>query len=94
MIHENSLNTYIEISEDSSKDTRKDLVYNYIYRVKVCTARDIMKGLGYTDLNMVRPRITELKNEGLIYECGKVKDFITNKMVSLFTVQKINENED
>ena len=45
------------------------------------TDREIMLGLGFTDPNCVRPRITELINRGVLEECGSLIDHHTGKRV-------------
>jgi len=45
------------------------------------TDREIMRMLGFTDPNSVRPRITELLRAGLLVEGDKVKDSTTGKTV-------------
>lgn len=47
------------------------------------TDREIMKGLGFTDMNAVRPRITELIKDGVLTEEGSVEDTTTGKWVRL-----------
>lgn len=50
------------------------------------TARMIAYALGFTDLNAVKPRLTELCNMKKIEAVGKKKDFITGKMVAIYKV--------
>ena len=47
------------------------------------TDRDVMKFLRFTDMNAVRPRITELVERGLLVECGKTCDPATGRNVRL-----------
>lgn len=47
------------------------------------TDREIMKGLGFSDMNSVRPRITELIKDGVLAEEGSVEDETTGKWVRL-----------
>ena len=51
---------------------------------KEMTARMIAAELGYSDMNAVRPRITELKELGVIEACGKAYDQTTKRNVALF----------
>ena len=54
------------------------------------TARDVLKkycndyGVDGHDMNLVRPRISELVKEGLLREAGRVRDKATGKTVSTF----------
>jgi hypothetical protein len=47
------------------------------------TDRQIVEGLFHAgaDMNLVRPRVTELLDAGLLAECGKVRDEATGMMV-------------
>lgn len=88
MVHENSLISYIEEKQEGKIGKRQAEVFNYLKNVKSATAREIMIGLKYTEMNQVRPRLTELKEYNLIQEINKVKDKVTNKTVSLFSINK------
>jgi len=48
------------------------------------TARMIANKLGFTDLNAVKPRITELKQSGRIVASGKAYDITSKRNVALF----------
>lgn len=50
------------------------------------TARQIAYGMGYTDLNAVKPRITELKAVGKIKAIGKAYDNVTKRQVAVYRV--------
>ena len=45
------------------------------------TDREVMAGLGFSDPNAVRPRITELVAAGVLVEDGEVLDPVTDRMV-------------
>ena len=53
------------------------------------TAREISYELGFSDLNAVKPRLTELKEIGVIEAVGKKLDHITNRNVAIW--RKIND---
>lgn len=53
------------------------------------TARQVKDILGKSDMNYVRPRITELAQAGLIVECGKAKDLVTNRNVTKWRIKEI-----
>lgn len=46
------------------------------------SAREIARRLGYSDLNMVRPRINELVKAGKLVEAGKKYDVFTDRNVT------------
>lgn len=48
------------------------------------TARECARKLGFTDLNAVKPRITELCQKGYLRACGKEYDSLTCRNVALF----------
>ncbi len=51
---------------------------------KEMTSREIATLLGYTDMNAVRPRITELVAMGKIEVCGAVNDPVTGRTVAVY----------
>lgn len=53
---------------------------------KELTSRQIAYGMGFTDLNSVRPRLTELKEEGKVEVVGKSYDEVTKRNVALWRV--------
>lgn len=48
------------------------------------TARQVMEGMGYKELNTVRPRLTELRKAGLILETKKTPDHVTGINVFVY----------
>ncbi|MBQ6233573.1 MAG: hypothetical protein IJJ80_08710 [Clostridia bacterium] len=50
------------------------------------TAREICVALGYHDMNMVRPRITELIDKGIVEKCGTTFDTLTQRPVNVFRI--------
>ena len=48
------------------------------------TAREIAGRLGFTDLNTVKPRLTELRDAGIVEVVGKKKDPITGRKASVY----------
>ena len=48
------------------------------------TAREIAYKLGFSDLNAVKPRLTEMRDAGIIETCGKKKDEITSRRVAVW----------
>lgn len=55
------------------------------------TAREVMQALGYTDMNTVRPRLTELCALRRIKETGLKFDPATNRRVTVFERSKQDE---
>ncbi len=51
---------------------------------KEMTSREIATVLGYTDMNAVRPRITELAATGKIVVCRAVNDPVTGRTVAVY----------
>ena len=71
--------------------TNKGTRYNKILSVmgnREMTANEIKKALNFIDLNAVRPRITELKEKGIIEAVGKKFDYETERNVATFKVVK------
>ena len=48
------------------------------------TARQIMQKSKYSDMNAIRPRLTELKESGKVEVVGKAYDTATRRNVALF----------
>lgn len=48
------------------------------------TAREILKRIGFSDMNFVRPRLTELMQSGKVEAAGKKWDKITERNVTVF----------
>ena len=53
--------------------TRRREIYQALLERGEMTADELMAALGCRDPNNVRPRLTELKEAGLIEACGKKK---------------------
>ena len=47
------------------------------------TDRDVMQGMGFTDMNAVRPRITDLIDTGEVVEVGSKVCPVTRKTVRI-----------
>lgn len=77
-----ALNCKLESNAKVDRLTR----YNQILRVldKPMTAREIAYKLGFHDLNAVRPRLTELTQDGEVEECGTKHDELTDRKVTLY----------
>ena len=51
------------------------------------TDREVMIACDFTDMNSVRPRLTELIKDGVIEECGMKMDPVTDRQVRLVRVK-------
>lgn len=65
------------------KSERKRLILETLGEREM-TAREIAQKLNFSDLNAVKPRITELCNAGMLEACGKAHDYITDRTVSVY----------
>lgn len=78
-IHANSLATYR--ADIDKLGGRAAEVFDWISKHGAHTDREVMNGMGFTDMNSVRPRITELVDAKLLIEVDKVRDELTRKHV-------------
>jgi len=85
-MHENSLAAWALIRR-RSKSKRAQEVLQYIKNNGRMSDRMIAVGLGFKDLNAVRPRISELIKARLVIECDPIKDKTTN--ITVRTVKAI-----
>jgi hypothetical protein len=83
-VHANSVKVYREDTAKISKRASEVLRLLKVSGVAL-TDREVMKSLGFTDPNSVRPRITELIDAGLIKEAGTTTDELTGKKVRRVT---------
>ena len=63
---------------------RQDMIYWCLVQHGPMTADRIMSRLGMRDPNSVRPRLTELRQAGMVRVIGKGLSGDTNKMVALW----------
>jgi len=86
-----------ETRRESHKQTEKATRYRLIleaYRQNgAMTAREVGRRLGFSDMNAVKPRITELCQSGRLRAVGKKFDRVTKRNVAIFEVTEI-ENEE
>lgn len=78
-MHENSLDAHRSDIENFGH--RAQIIYDYIRVFGPATDRQVMSGLGFTDMNACRPRISELLQHGLLIEVDDITDPITRKRV-------------
>lgn len=81
MIHEHSIAAY---HAELPKLTRRALkIIEWLELHPKKTDREIMIGMGFTDMNMVRPRVTEAVDLGSLVEVGEKRCAITGKTVRI-----------
>lgn len=64
----------------ASEDRRKEVLRAY-EELDAATDREIARHLGHTDMNSVRPTITNLVNDGVLLEVGDRKCNVTHYTV-------------
>jgi hypothetical protein len=86
MMHDNSYNAYV--SEIPKMSKRANQIFKFLNENRDIrfTDRDVMIGLGYSEPNQVRPRITELIRTKRVLEVGKKRCETTGKNVRLIQV--------
>ena len=77
MMHANSREAY----QSLDVGRRQAFVMQAYAERGAMTDRGVCSILGFSDMNAVRPRITELVIAGQLIECGKVRDAETNRKV-------------
>lgn len=86
MIHPNSIDSYQEILPELNG--RHEMVYGAYHQTGSVrlTDRQVKDRLGLSDMNAVRPRITELLQSGHLREVGDRKCNVTNKTVRVTAI--------
>ena len=79
-VHPNSIESYYTLDDKAVRQNMVLNVYKNAYP-KSLTDREVANKLGFDDMNKARPRISELKEDKFLKECGKIKCPITNKKV-------------
>ncbi len=83
-LHQNTINSYIEEMPNMSK--RAKHIYDFLLETSgTYTDRQVMEQLGYSEMNQVRPRITELIRAKRLFEVGSTRCERTNKRVRLIS---------
>ena len=77
-----------ESFEKTDRATRRSIILAALGDEEL-TAREILKRIGFNDMNFVRPRLTELMQSGRVEAAGKKWDKITERNVTVFR-RKIN----
>jgi predicted HTH transcriptional regulator len=84
-IHENSRSAYE--AEETKLSARAQAVLAWILKHGPHTDREVMSGMGFTDMNSVRPRISELIDAGKLMEVCSRRCPVTNKSVRVVDVR-------
>ena len=88
--HHRLLRNTDPLSAESNELMKPDKTRRYQMILNVMngemTAREICDALGYHEMNMVRPRITELIKQGIVEKCGTTFDSITQRTVNVFRI--------
>lgn len=84
-LHENSLSAYyagrLEVFPRRTVE-----ILGALSQVGRATDRQVCEHLGFTDMNAVRPRLTELVKSGVVEEVGRVLDPTTDRHVRLLRI--------
>ena len=85
-MHWNSLEAYDE--ERAKLNKRANAIFLYMRDLgSPITDRNVMRDMGFTEPNAVRPRITEMIKIGLMEEVGSIKCEVTKKTVRLVQIK-------
>lgn len=85
-VHPNSLAAYHGSGPALSR--RAQTVLDWLRAHGPATDRQAARGLGFGDMNAVRPRITELVDLGLLRETGSRRCEVTGKTVRVVDVPR------
>jgi len=85
--HTNSLASYHE-GKTQSFTRRAQEILGVIARLGPVTDRAVRDALGFPDMNAVRPRITELIEDGVLAEHGTMLDPTTNRNVRVVHINR------
>jgi hypothetical protein len=90
-VHINSIQAYH--GERLTLSKRASDVLWFVRENGACTDREVMVGMGFTEPNSVRPRITELLEEGLLVDAGNTKCRFTGKTVRRVDIHRPQQRE-
>ena len=84
-IHEHSKLAHSEVVKSKAHLTIQGRIIHCLSKHQGCsmTDREIKEELELDDRNMVRPRVTQMKKDGILYECGSIRCHRTGKTVRL-----------
>lgn len=81
MIHQHSIEAYH--SEQPRLSRRALSILQWLELHGPSTDREIVCGMGFSDMNCVRPRVTEAIDAGALVEVGEKRCSMTRKMVRI-----------
>lgn len=87
-----TIETRNESFKSVDKKSRQKIILNALGNSRL-TARQIAYKLGYKDLNYVKPRLTELLQEGTIITKDKEFDPITNRSVAVYQLNEVSSSK-
>lgn len=85
-MHANSIAAYH--AEAPRLSRRAQLVLDWLQEHGPATDRQVMAGLGFADMNAIRPRITELMEARELVETGSTRCATTGKTVRMVDVPR------
>lgn len=88
-LHANSLSAYR--AEQPRLSKRAEEILAWITEHGPHTDREVMEGMGFPDMNNVRPRITELVKMGKLMEVGDVVCPLTKKSVRRVDIRRARQ---
>ena len=80
-IHINSRIAWSRLEGLPITERRRKILEYYAWAGKPMTDREAKAGMGFDDMNQVRPRITELVKMNALIEHSHIKDKMTKTMV-------------
>lgn len=81
-IHTHSRESFESFQAEGKLSMRQAAILQWLMaNPKAFTDREIAAGMGFFDMNAVRPRITELIQQGILEECDSVRCPVTGKSV-------------
>lgn len=83
----NAQQTRLESYITRPQKTRKQQILE-ILGDREMTARMILKRMKHSDMNFVRPRLTEMVKDGILEECGSAFDKETDKNTVIYRRKK------
>ena len=90
-MHDNSVGAYR--AEEFKLSKRAQAIYDWVLVHGPHTDREIMQGMGFPDMNNVRPRITELIELRKFMEVGNVTCRVTGKPVRRVDIRRARQSE-
>lgn len=84
-MHDNSVAAYR--AEEVKLSSRAEAILEWIRQHGPKTDREVMQGMGFSEPNAVRPRITELIDAGKLMEVCSRRDPTTRKTVRVVDIR-------